>query len=103
MAAASSAAMFHFRFTGISRSRTSSVVAFREMARLGDGVTLPSSSIPETSPTVETVIRRGDSAAPQGCWRMVSARVRFSRLFSGSPIPMNTMLVGRFPATSMAQ
>ena len=84
------------------RLRTSSVVAFSEMARLGAGDSLASSSMPLTRPTVETVIRRGENPAPQGCSSSWKARVTLARLCSGSPMPMKTMLVGRRPATAVA-
>ena len=102
-AAASRAAMFQRRLTGMSWSRTSSVVALSEMARLGSGRTLASRSMPVTTPEVDTVMRRGDRPAPQGCSMMESARVTCSRLCSGSPMPMKTILVGFCPTLSMAQ
>ena len=97
-AASSSAAIGHRRFTGIRRSRTSSVVALSEIARLGAGISWPSFSMPRTMPTVDTVIRRGENAAPQGCCSSASARATPSKLCIGSPMPMNTRFVGRRPA-----
>ena len=84
------------------RVRTSSVVAFSEIARLGAGFNAPSFSIAGTRPAVDTVSRRGEKPAPHGCSSSASARVTFSKLCSGSPIPMNTRLVGRRPASAVA-
>ncbi len=85
------------------RSRTSSVVALSEIARLGLGVSAPSFSIPGTSPAVDTVSRRGENAAPHWCSSSVSARATLSKLCSGSPIPMNTRFVGRRSASVVAR
>ena len=84
-AASSSTAMGQRRFTGMIRSRTSSVVAFSEMARFGAGERAPSFSIPGTMPTVETVIRRGETvlAEVKSSWCCLdAATLRPSRIAS---------------------
>ena len=48
-----------------------------------------------TTPAVETVTRRGAIAKPFGCKSVFTASTTFARLSSGSPMPMNTMLVMR--------
>jgi len=102
-AASSSAAIGQRRLMGMIWSRTSSVVAFSEMARFGAGEMAASLSIPVTRPAVDTVMRRGENDAPQGCSSSASARVTWSKLCSGSPIPMKTRLVGRRPASAVAR
>ncbi len=45
-----------------------------------------------TTPEVETVIRRREMAIPSPSDRMSMASATLSRLYSGSPMPMNTTL-----------
>ena len=47
---------------------------------------------PSACPEVEMVIRRGDMARPFSSEKVVMAAATASRLSSGSPMPMNTML-----------
>src|SRR5205085_815518 len=72
--APSSADRFHFLLMGITRSRTSSVVALSEMARLGRTGSAPSLSIALTIPAVDTVMRRGESPSPIGSVSISRAR-----------------------------
>src|SRR5947209_7964518 len=60
LTAAMSVSTFHERLTGMSCDLTSSDPAWSEMARFTLRFSRPSFSIPGTSPTVETVIRRGE-------------------------------------------
>ena len=53
-----------------------------------------SSAMPGRIPTVETVMCRAPIPRPSGWFRMVSASLTAGQLSSGSPIPMNTTLVG---------
>src|SRR5712691_715614 len=66
----SSSSMAKPLFTGMIRSRISLLVAWREMARLTRRFSLASRSMPLTSPTVDTVMRRGARARPRGSVRM---------------------------------
>ncbi len=52
------------RFTGTSLSRTAVVVAWSDTARFGISVSPASRSSPGTRPTVDRVIRRGETARP---------------------------------------
>src|SRR2546421_2838851 len=60
LTAATSVSTLHERLTGMSCDRTSSDAAWSEIARFTLRFSRPSFSIPGTSPTVETVIRRGE-------------------------------------------
>ena len=82
----------------MSASRCASVVAFSETASF-TGVSSPSRRITGTSPLVETVTWRCEKFGPSSASRRsFSATLRFSKLWSGSPIPMNTRFVsGRGP------
>ena len=53
-----------------------------------------SAAIPGSIPTVETVMCRAPMPNPSGALRIVRAVSTASQLSSGSPMPMNTMLVG---------
>ena len=55
-----SVSRFHERLIGISDERISSVAPWRETARFTFRFSRPSRSMPGTSPTVETVMRRGE-------------------------------------------
>src|SRR5437867_2375770 len=59
-----SVARFHDRFTGMSRERTSSDAPCSEIARFTFSSSRPSFSMPATSPTVDTVMRRGEYPTP---------------------------------------
>ena len=60
-----SAAIGKPRLMGISRPRTSSVVAWSEMARFTRRDSRPSRSMAGTRPTVDTVTRRGENPRPR--------------------------------------
>jgi len=70
--------MSHLRLTGISLSRTASVVAFSEIARLGWTGSAASRSMPGTTPEVERVTRRGETAIPSSSVISRNARMTFS-------------------------
>jgi len=55
--------------TGMIRSRISLLVAWSETARLTRRFSFASRSMPVTSPTVETVMRRGENAKACGSVR----------------------------------
>ena len=55
--------MFHLRLIGTSRSRTSSVVAWNEIAKR-QPISAPTRAISGTTPDVERVILRRDRAMP---------------------------------------
>ena len=63
--AASSSSIAKPRLTGMIRSRISLLVAWSEIARLTRRFSFASRSMPVTSPTVETVMRRGEN--PKAC------------------------------------
>src|SRR5207249_6628767 len=64
--AASNGSMAKPLFTGMRRSRVSLVVAWSEIARLTRRFSRASFSMPPTSPTVDTVIRRGEEPKAPG-------------------------------------
>jgi hypothetical protein len=75
-------------------SRWVAVGAWREMARRNCSGRRASCSMPGRMPTVETVIWRAPMPKPSGSLRILSAESTALQLRSGSPMPMNTTLVG---------
>ena len=80
---------------GISSRRCSSLDAFNEMASLGLAASgaAANSAIFGMIPDVDTVIRRARNPETS---RIAQIRIAFStagRFSSGSPCPMNTMLI----------
>jgi hypothetical protein len=98
----SSAASGKRRLSGTSRSRTSSVVAWSDTARF-TGTARSSGSICGTTPTVDTVTRRGAMAKAFGCSSTRTASITAGRFSSGSPMPMNTTFVRRRPGSSSSR
>ena len=76
----------------MSSSRSSSKGVWRLTARW-HSLSLRKRCRPAFSPTVETVMRLGLMARPQGAVSTVRAARTESMLSMGSPIPMSTMLV----------
>ena len=77
---------------GMRASRCASVVALSETASF-TWVSSPSRRIIGTSPLVETVTWRWEKLGPSSSSSSSSAALSWSKLWSGSPIPMNTRLV----------
>ena len=85
-----SSAIGYFLFSGTSSSRRASLVACRLIASMA-WVVLPSFSSIGTTPEVETVIRRREMPMPSLSLMISMASATWPRLYSGSPMPMNTM------------
>lgn len=91
--AARKAAIGSARLIGMMRLRISSLGALSETARLiRRQPSCASLRIPCTRPTVETVIRSRASDRPAGSVSTRIACATFSKLSSGSPMPMKTTL-----------
>ncbi len=80
---------------GMSRVRVSSVVAFRDRARLAR-LSLRNRLMRGATPEVETVTRRGESPGNTSVNERTARRTA-SRLSSGSPMPMKTTFVASSP------
>ena len=85
-------AIGHLRLIGTSSSRSASVAACRLIARFTCGSSSIMRSIPGTTPEVLTVMWRAPIPSRSGSFRRRTASKTRSALFSGSPIPMKTML-----------
>ena len=82
--------MFHFLLIGTSRSRTSSVVAWKLTASR-QPISVAVRAISGTTPLVDRVMRRRPRAMPSLSITTFIASRTFSKLYSGSPMPMSTM------------
>ena len=88
-------AILYALFIGISSSLSLSSTACNDIAKLTPNSICPNLSILELNPLVETVCRFGEIAKPFSSEKIRIASVRWSRLSSGSPIPIYTILPRR--------
>ncbi len=86
------------RLSGTRTSRSGSRAAWSETASVNCGPSAVRRRIPGTTPDVETVMWRAPSPNRRRSFSASMAASTRSRLSSGSPMPMNTMLVRRCPA-----
>ena len=89
--------MPYFLLSGTISSRISLVTAWSETARFTP-ISSPQRSIAGTTPLVESVMRRFDRARPSPSMTSLRAPLTLSKLYSGSPIPIMTMLVSSRPS-----
>src|SRR3989338_7884102 len=86
--------MFHFLLIGTSWSRTSSVVAWNDTASK-QPISCAVRAISDTTPLVDRVMRRRPRAMPSLSITTFIASRTLSKLYSGSPMPISTMLLTR--------
>ena len=84
--------MFQRLLMGTRRSRTSSVVAWKLTASR-QPISCAVRAISGTTPLVDRVMRRRDRDRPSLSITTFIASRTFSKLYSGSPMPIRTMLL----------
>ena len=90
-----SAGSGYLRSTGIICARFRLVGAWRETASLNCSCRAASSASCGIKPTVLTVMWRAPMPKPSRSFKIVSAVLTEPQLCNGSPMPMNTTLLGR--------
>ena len=75
---------------GTSLLRTSSVVAWNDTANW-QPISSAVRALSGTTPDVDKVMRRRDNWMPSGSMAIFIASRTFSKLYSGSPMPIRTM------------